>query len=167
MADLLVPDGSYNCNSNSYVFSSNKANNFIFLFSCSPEEVFNAIKLLKNRKSTRTSDIEIKFNKYANLVMFKCVSDLFDYRLREGLYPDSLKVAEVIPTSKKGDHDKTTNYRPISLLFRYNKIFEKLLCSRIIYFYLVRCDMLCDCELGFRKNCSTIFAINKISNDFF
>ena len=54
------------------------------------------------------------------------MSDLFNYCLSEGVYPDSLKVAEVIPIFKKGDHDETSNYRPISLLSQFNKIFEKL-----------------------------------------
>ena len=81
------------------------------------------------------------------------------------MYPDSSKVAEVIPIFKKGDHDKTSNYCSISLLqvSQFHKIFEKLLYSRI-YFYLVR---LSDCQLSFRKNCSTIFAINKINNHLF
>ena len=73
-------------------------------------------------------------------------------------------MAEVIPIFKKGDHDKTSNYRPISLLSQFNKIFEKLLYSRI-YSYLVRHNTLSDCQFGFRKKCSTIFAINKIYND--
>ena len=68
MSDLIVPDSSNNSNSNSYAFLSNRASDSIFLFPCSSQEVFNTIKLLKNRKVTRTSDIETKFIKYANLV---------------------------------------------------------------------------------------------------
>ena len=78
------------------------------------------------------------------------------------MHPDSLKVAEVIPIFKKGEQDKTTNYRPMTLFSHFNKIFEKLLFFRI-YSYLVRYryDLLSDCQLGFRKNFSTNFAINK------
>ena len=100
----------------------------------------------------------------SNPVIFKFVSDLFKFCLKEGVYPDSLKVAEVIPIFKKSEPDKTTNYRPISLLSQFNKIFEKLLYSRI-YSYLVRYNLLSDCQFGFRKNSSTNFAINKIYNE--
>ena len=61
MADLIVPVSSNNSNSYSYAFPSKRASNFIFLFPCSPQEVFNTIKLLKNGKARRTSDIETKF----------------------------------------------------------------------------------------------------------
>ena len=82
MEDLIVPDSSNNSISNSYAFPSNRASYSIFLFPCSPQEVFNTIKLLKNRKATRTSDIETKFIKYANPVISKYVSFLFYYCLR-------------------------------------------------------------------------------------
>ena len=51
----------------------------------------------------------------------------------------------------------------MSLLSQLNKIFEKLLFSRI-YAYLVKYDFLNDCQSGFRKNSFSNFAINKICN---
>ena len=59
---------------------------------------------------------------------------MFNLSLTTGIYPDAMKVAEVIPIFKKGDRDKATNYRPISLLSQFNKIFEKMLHSRIYSF---------------------------------
>ena len=119
---------------------------------------------IENKKATRTSDIKTKFIKYANLVISKFVSDLLNSCLKGGVYPDSLKVAEVFLIFKKGEHEKTTNYRPISLLSQFNKIFEKLLYSRI-YSYLVRHELLSDCQFGFTKNFFTNFASNKIYNE--
>ena len=55
-----------------------------------------------------------------------------------------------------------TNYRPISLLSQFNKIFEKLLYTRI-YSYLTRFNLLSDHQFGFRKNCSPMLAINKLN----
>ena len=49
------------------------------------------------------------------------MSNLFNFCLK-AVYPDPLKVAEVIPIFKKGgEQDKATNYRPISLLSQITK----------------------------------------------
>ena len=122
------------------------------------------INQLKEKKVKRASDIETKFIKWAKPVLSYFVSDIFNRRLSEGVYPDSLKVAEVIPSFKKEDRDKTTNYRSILLLSQFNKVFEKLLYTRI-YSYVMRFDLLSDRQFGFRKNSSTMLAINKIYDE--
>ena len=70
-----------------------------------------------------------------------------------------MKVAEVIPIFKKGQKGKTTNYRPISLLSQFNKIFEKLLHSRTYdYAYVAVHQNLTHLvidNLGLEKNYST------------
>ena len=55
-----------------------------------------------------------------------------------------------------------SNYRPISLLSQFNKIFEILFYIRI-YSYLTRVNLLSDHhQFGFRKSCSTTLSINKL-----
>ena len=54
------------------------------------------------------------------------------------IYPDQLKIAKVIPTLKIGDKLLVSNYRPISLLSNINKIFEKLVYSRLYSFLEIR-----------------------------
>ena len=85
---------------------------------------------------------------------------MFNVCLSEGTYPDLLKIAKVVPIFKKGECNKMTNYRPISLLSQFNKIFEKLLYT-YIYSHLTRFNMISDHQFGFRKNCSPTLAINK------
>ena len=94
-------------------------------------------KKLKTIEAKRTSDIETRFVKYANLVISVFFSKLINFYISDGIYPDSLKVAQVIPIFKNGGCDRTTNYRPISPLSQFNKVFEKILHNRI-YSYLIR-----------------------------
>ena len=101
MADLMALGSSNESYSNSCVWSWNKASNSIYLSQCSPQEVYNEIAKLKTKKATRTFDIETKFIKFANPAISKFVSDIFNFCLKKGVYPDSLKVEEVIPIFKK------------------------------------------------------------------
>ena len=113
-------------NSQSNLNENKKISNFMFLFPCTPQEVFDIITKLKDRKACETIDIETRFIKLANPVISTFLSNLFDVYLNTGVFPDSLKITKVIPTFKKGCSTQTTNYRPISLLCQFNKIFEKL-----------------------------------------
>ena len=51
--------------------------------------------------------------------------------LSTGTFPDRLKYSEIKPMYKKGDKTLITNYRPISLLPVFSKIFEKVLYKRL------------------------------------
>ena len=75
-----------------------------------------------------------------------------------------MKVAEVIPIFKKGQKDKMTNYETISLLPQLNKIFEKLLHSRI-YSYLSKFNLFSERQFGLRKIFSTSLAISNIYDE--
>ena len=44
----------------------------------------------------------------------------------EGVFPSELKLAKVVPIFKSGDSTKMSNYRAISILSFFSKIFEKL-----------------------------------------
>jgi hypothetical protein len=43
-----------------------------------------------------------------------------------GVFPTALKHSIITPLHKRGDKNNVTNYRPISLLISFSKIFEKL-----------------------------------------
>ena len=76
----------------------------------------------------------------------------------EGFYPDCLKVAKVIPIYKYGEQKVCSNYRPISILLQFNKIFERILYDRV-YFYLQEYKLLSKYQFGFRPRSSTSYAV--------
>ena len=51
-----------------------------------------------------------------------------------GNFLDILKCAYITPYIKKGDTTNKSNYRPISTLSNFSKIFEKLIYNQIKYF---------------------------------
>ncbi len=75
-----------------------------------------------------------------------------------GVFPNKLKIAKVIPIFKKGLLTSKSNYRPISLLSIFSKIFEKLMHKRL-YGFLEVCEVLYGMQFGFRTDHSTDHAL--------
>jgi hypothetical protein len=48
------------------------------------------------------------------------------FQIDTGVFPDSLKKVQVAPLHKKNDPLSKTNYRPVSVLPVFSKIFEKV-----------------------------------------
>ena len=90
---------------------------------------------------------------YLEILFHKCI--------KEGVFPDSYKIAEVIPLFKGGDKEDRSCYRPISLLPTISKILERVLAKRVIKF-LTKFDILSDDQFGFRAKFSTEYAIMDI-----
>ena len=86
---------------------------------------------------------------------------VFNRSLAEGIFHNVLKKAKVIPIFKSGDKSLAENYRPISLLPKISKIFEKLIKSRISN-VLNKFNILNDNQYGFRKNLSTSDALSDV-----
>ena len=61
-----------------------------------------------------------------------------------GVFPDSLKKAQVTPLHKKNDPLSKTNYRPVSVLPVFSKIFEKVFETQLSdFFYTIFNPFLC------------------------
>ena len=76
-----------------------------------------------------------------------------------GVFPDELKIAKVIPLFKGGKTHMLENYRPISILPLFSKIFEKLIYNRL-YSFFEKNNVLYDKQFGFRRQHSTSHALN-------
>ena len=77
----------------------------------------------------------------------------------QGVFPEVLKTGKITPIYKKDDLQKFGNYRPVSVLSIFSKIFEKIIYSRL-YSFLTTMNVIYDNQFGFRNNHSTSNAIN-------
>ena len=97
------------------------------------------------------------------LICAKCVisrplAEIMNYSIQMGIYPSKLKYAKVIPIYKGDDETDPGNYRPISSLSVFNRIFEKLMYKRLKLFFDE--NVLYKSQFGFRgKNISFPCAI--------
>ena len=83
----------------------------------------------------------------------------FNQCLHQGIFPYELKVGRITPIYKKDDECSLENYRPVSTLPIFGKIFEKIIYSRIDNFLTTK-DIIFDKQFGFRKSHSTSLALN-------
>ena len=86
------------------------------------------------------------------------MAHLINCSQRTGIFPESAKLAKVIPVYKnKGDKHIFGNYRPVALLPIFSKIMERLIYDKVFDF-LVRCDILFESQYGFRSGHNTTHA---------
>ena len=105
------------------------------------------------------SDIPIKLVKRCSIVITPILKQYYNDFMQTGYFPDILKVGKITPDFKKGDQEKFENYRPVSTLPIFGKLFEKIIYSRL-YDYLISKGILYDNQFGFRKSHSCSHALN-------
>ena len=91
------------------------------------------------------------------------LADLYNLCITDSVFPTRLKLAKVIPVYKFGDKTQPSNYRPISLLPHFSKIFEKLISTNLLSF-LAQNSILCPQQFGFRQGLSTSLALLKLQD---
>ena len=80
----------------------------------------------KSKYSKDYMDLNYIFKKSVAATIARYLSKLINACFQEGIFPDSLKIASVIPLHKEGEKSEPNNFRPISLLPTLGKILEKL-----------------------------------------
>ena len=98
-------------------------------------------------------------------VISPILTQLFNLCFNQGIFPNVLKTAAVIPIFKSGDRQLPKNYRPISLTSPFSKMFEKCIYQRMYSFISVN-QILHPNQFGFRKNLSTELAVTKIYQNY-
>ena len=114
-----------------------------------PGEIRYIIDNFKNKSTLDTKISALKIASAHNLFI-EAVSDILNESLTNGIFPEQLKIAKVVPIHKGDDKLKVENYRPISLLTTFSKIFEKIMYRRI-YDFLTENETLDDYQFGFRQ----------------
>ena len=130
--------------------------NTMFLSNCTEYEVEEIISQLKNGKS---SDFPIKIIKKLSPILTPVLTAQFNSFMEEGVFPSILKIGKVTPVYKKYDEQLLENYRPVSTLPIFGKIFEKIIYTRLYGFFSSN-GTLNKNQFGFRKGHSTSHAIN-------
>ena len=123
-----------NKNSNHYLLNLfHKPFPSIKFKSTSPKEIEKIINSLKIKESSGYDEVFTKILKISAPFISSPLSYTCNKSMPSGTFPTRLKYAIVKPLLKKGNKENVANYRPISLLTSFSKLFE-----RIIYDILLK-----------------------------
>ena len=92
-----------------------------------PNEINSVINSLVNKHRSGYDNISNHMLRWLRPVITEPLSIIFNLSIQRGIFPDSIKIAEVVPLHNNGDESLCNNYRPISLLITIYKILEKLI----------------------------------------
>jgi len=138
-------------------YFSKTCRNSIHLPDCDAKEVEDIIKAFASGKA---SDIPVLALKSTSSIISPSLSHHFNTLMQQGHFPEKLKTGRISPIYKnKGSKQHFDNYRPISTLPIFGKIFEKLIYSRL-YNFLMNNNLMYSKQFGFRKGHSTSHALN-------
>ena len=121
-------------------------------------EILNVVSDFQSKTSAGYDCIPVNIMKTSIACVVKPLVNIINSSFRCGKFPDQLKIAKICPIFKDGKHDLFTNYRPISVLPSFSKIFEKLAYLRLES-YLKSKLILNDNQFGFRRNHSSYMAV--------
>ena len=135
-----------------------KIDKTFFLSPTDKNEIMDIIKLFDINKSLGPNSIPIYILKVYKEFFSEKLFQLINISFEAGIFPDLCKLAKVIPIHKKDDKSSIFNYRPISLLPLFSKIFEKIIYKRL-YTYFNDNKLIYHQQFGFRANHSTNHAL--------
>ena len=130
------------------------------------DEALKIIRSLNIYKAHGHDDISIRMIKICDKSLLKPLTILFQNSINSSCYPIIWKRSNIIPVHKKNNKQLVNNYRPISLLPIFGKIFEKIIFDRL-YNFLLQEELLNPNQSGFRPSDSCINQLIAISHEIF
>ena len=122
--------------------------NSMVLVPTTQQEVQQIIDQLPAKSSSGHNDVSNVLLKSLKNSLTYPLTLIYNQSRNEGIFPDKMKLAEVIPLYKNKAMDHLVNYRPISLFMTMSKVLEKLMYKREVAF-IDKHDILYRSQYGF------------------
>ena len=138
-----------------------KNSDSLFFAPCSKEEIRKIIASLPAKSNCGSDNISNVLLKEIAKILSETLSIITNQSMHAGIFPDLMKLAEVVLLYKGKSRENETNYRPISLLTTMSKVVEKVVYERV-YQVLVKTGQICETQYGFRPKHSCEHAIAQV-----
>lgn len=126
-----------------------------------PDEVIKAASKLSNSTAMDCYWLSNSIVKQTIHLINVPLAFIFNKCFYEEYFPDLLKLSKVVPIFKKGDKSLPQNYRPVSLVPIFSKLFESIMYNQLNEFFESN-NLISNSQFGFRKGMSTITLVQRI-----
>lgn len=135
-------------------FNLTSINKSMFLKPVTQNELIQHINSLKSNSAPGCDKITVETIKEFHNYLLEPLTHIFNLIYKTGIVPSSLKRSIITPIYKSGKHNLISNYRPISLINNFAKLFEKTLKSRLLNFTKLH-NIMSENQFGFTEGLST------------
>ena len=146
-----------NARTNPLDYIKHNKSSSLFMSPTTLDEIIKLIDNLDAKKAPGSDGIPCYLIKLTKLIIAPVLCNLFNVCMNVSSFPDIFKIAEVKSLFKGGDKRVRGNYRPISLLPLFSKLFEKVIAKRMRSYFDSN-EILTNHQFGFRKSYSTEIA---------
>ena len=148
-------------NINDYLAIIQQNDKSIFFAPTDTREISYLIKDLLPKNSSGHEKVSNKLLKCLLPALLEPLKIIFNKSLSEGIFPEIMKRADVVPLYKSKNYLDTNNYRPISLLITISKLLEKIIYKRT-YTFLDSSNQIYKSQYGFRTAHSCENAVSEL-----
>ena len=128
------------------------------------EEARKVIRGLDSKKATGFDTISARILKDMEDILAEPVTIIFNMMIEEDIFPSQAKIGSILPLFKdKGERSDKTNYRPLSVLSAFSKIFERLIHNQIASYTN---DIFSPYISAYRKNHSTQHVLARLIEEW-
>ena len=145
-------------NIHNYVSDIPRTLNSLIVRNIKHTDIEKIINLLPAKTSSGHDGVSNKLLKDLNCTISYPLSIIFNQSLETGIFPEKMKIAEIVPLYKSREEDKVINYCPVSLLMTTSKILEKIIYAKL-YGFLTQHNLFFDSQYGYRTKRSCKHAI--------
>ena len=157
LADNITSHSKNSCD----IYLKEKNINSMFLTGVVEHDIIKTVNNFNNKVSLDCRDLNMKLVKSIIHYIVEPFTYICNKSFEDGIFPEEMKLAKVLPLFKSGPRDQFTNYRPVSLLSQFSKILETLYADKLDKF-ISTFKILNNSQYGFRSNCSTSMALMEL-----
>ena len=122
---VATKGGNSNNDIHQYLNKIPRNNTSVFLTPCNSNELSKLINKLPNKLSSGYDDISNKLLKEIFPEISEPLLNIFNDSLAQGIFPDAMKQADVVPLYKSGSHHISIELQAHFFITHYLKIIRK------------------------------------------